>query len=212
MLKKILSVFLCFTMIGCSTDTNKEANSSSSVSEEKEVENTSSSEADNSSTAESSEKPTRESEYYTVGETISTDTIEMTFSESGVSENIRVTSTESGIQMTNGPSVLEGQKYVYLKGEVKSLAKKPIRVALGGTVSIDGYSYPLKFETMQTTASPKSSIDPFETLIILVYTAVPNELADSFEKAIIIFGFNDNFEAGSIMEAQHLYSTEVTRE
>ena len=52
---------------------------------------------------------------YKVGETIKTDFVEINLTEAGVAEDIRYTSTESGIQITSGPSVLSDKKYISLR-------------------------------------------------------------------------------------------------
>lgn len=208
-MKKLLSILFClslfFSLVGCSSGTAEK----DSPEKEQQDEKTESNEKTESD--ETSEEPNVTAETYTVGDTISTETLEMTFTESGVSEDIRYTSTESGIQITSGPSVLEGKKYVFLKGELKNLSKKQLEVTMGGTVDVDGYAYDLGVDTIQTTGSPTYRIDPLETMIILLYAAVPNELADDFDNATIIFGFNENFEASSLLEAQYLYAAPIKK-
>ena len=145
-------------------------------------------------------------EPYEVNNTISTDTIELTFTEKGVSEDIRITSEESGLTMTSGPSPESGKKYVYMKGKVKNLSTSAISTNMTGSFTIDGYTFDMSVFTAKTSAEPTSSIDPLEELVIILYAPVANELADSFNEAVLTFGFNDNFDrATSLAEASHCY-------
>ena len=145
-------------------------------------------------------------EPYEINNTISTDTIEMTFTEKGVAEDIRISSQEGGFKMTSGPSPESGKKFFYIKGTVKNLNTSAISTNMTGKFTIDGYTFDMNAFTAKTDASPSSSIDPLEEMIIMLYAPVANELADNYSEAILTFGFNDNFErAASIGEASHCY-------
>ena len=145
-------------------------------------------------------------EPYEINNTISTDTIEMTFTEKGVAEDIRISSEEGGFKMTSGPAPESGKKFFYIKGTVKNLNTSAIMTDMTGKFTIDGYSFDMNAFTAKTDANPTTSIDPLEEMIIILYAPVANELADNYSEAVLTFGFNDNFErAASIGEASHCY-------
>lgn len=148
---------------------------------------------------------------YTVGESISAEGIEMTFTESGFSDDIRVTSASSGIRITSGPSPEDGKEFFYLKGTLKNTGKEEIRPAIGGTVTLDGYKYDIAVDTISANGSPCLSIEPLDTVTILIFAHIPAELSQSFSSGEMIFGFNDNFAAVDITNCDHLYSVAASR-
>ncbi len=59
-----------------------------------------------------------------------------------------------------------------------------------------------------TAANSKSSIDPFESIIVILYAAVPEELIDSFDTANLLFGFNEDFAPiTALHECDYVYIT-----
>ncbi len=146
---------------------------------------------------------------YTFGETISHPGFEIVLTESGVAQDIRVTSSSSGIQITSGPSAEAGKQYVYLKGTLKNTAKSAIRPAIAGMVYLDDYTFTLESDTIQTSGSPSFNVDPLETVTLLLYAQVTDEMADSFTNGRILFGLNDNFTDVELSQADHLYMAEI---
>ena len=148
---------------------------------------------------------------YKIGEVITAGGFTLTFAKCGVDKDIRITSKSSGISITSGPSVENGKKYVYLKGTLKNTGKASIRAAIGGKVVLDGYEYNMSIDTIGTNGAPCSSIDPLETVNILLYAQVVDEIANSFEDGSITFGFNDNFADVELESAAYLYDISINR-
>lgn len=149
---------------------------------------------------------TIDAEPYEINNAIMTDTIEMNFFEKGISEDIRITSEESGISITSGPSPESGKKFIFLKGKVKNLNTSAININMTGIFTIDGYTFDMKVHSANAAGSPFTTIDPLDELTLILYAPVSNELIDSFNEAELIFGFNDNFEiVRSLDEAGHSY-------
>ena len=142
---------------------------------------------------------------YVLGQPITAEGIEMTFTEGGFADDIRVTSRESGLTITSGPPAESGKQFFYLKGTLRNTAKSEIRPAIGGKVTIDGYEYELKTDTVKTNANPVSSIEPLESVILMLYVQVPDELATGFTEGNMVFGFNDNFDIVDITNSDYLY-------
>lgn len=153
----------------------------------------------------------KDAEEYVLGTNIVVDGIEMVLEESGVTDNIRITSNSSGIKMTSGPSVEAGKQYVYLKGMLKNTGFSSTRAVIGGGVYLDGYEFNLRTDTIRTSGAPSSTIDPLETVHILLYAQITDEMAGMFSEGKIIFGFNDNFANVELEKAQHLYYVNVNR-
>lgn len=148
---------------------------------------------------------------YTLGSTISAEGVELILEEAGVASNIRITSKTSGIQITSGPSEEAGKQYIYLKGTLKNTGKTSTRAAIAGTVYLDDYEFKLSTDTIATSGSPTYSIDPLETVHILLYAQVSDEMAGQFAAGKIIFGFNDNFDDVQLEQAQYLYYVNINR-
>ncbi len=146
---------------------------------------------------------------YVVGDVIVAEGLELVFDEIGVKDDIRISSKSSGIQITSGPSEEEGKQYVYLKGALKNTGTTATRATIGGVVYLDEYEFALKTDTIKTSGSPSSSIDPLETVHIILYAQISDEMADIFTEGKIIFGFNDNFSEVELENAQYLYCAKV---
>ena len=56
------------------------------------------------------------------------------------------------------------------------------------------------------------TIEPLDSVILLIYVPVPIELTESFSTGEMVFGFNDNFEDVDIANADYLYSIDVAKE
>ena len=153
----------------------------------------------------------KDAKKYTLGSKITAPGIELTLKESGIASDIRISSESTGIKITSGPSAEPGKQYVYLRGTLKNTGKTAARAVIGGTVFMDDYEFALKTDTISTSGTPKSSIDPMETVHILLYAQVSDEVAAIFAEGKIVFAFNDNFANVQVDQAEHLYYVEVTR-
>ena len=145
---------------------------------------------------------------YTVGEPLVADGVDMVFTEQGIADDIRVTSKSSGIQITSGPSPESDKQFVYLKGTLKNTGTTAAWAAVGGKLIIDGYEYDVKVDVINEDGTPASTIDPLDTVIILLYAHVPTELTSSFSEAEMTFGFNNNFADVDITNCDYLFAVE----
>ena len=157
------------------------------------------------------EKPEAVAQMYTVGDPIVADGIELVLTEQGISDDIRVTSNSSGITITSGPSPEADKQFVYLKGTLKNTSTAAVRAAIGGTLVIDGYEYDVKVDTINENGTPASTIEPLDTVIILIYAHVPTELTGNFAEGELKFGFNNNFENVDITNSDYLYYVSVAK-
>ena len=150
---------------------------------------------------------------YVLGESIIAENIEMQLTEKGFSDDIRVTvQRDSGLTITSGPSPEDGKQFFYLKGTLKNTGTQAVRPAIGGTLKLDGYEYDIRIDTISKNGNISPTIEPLDSVILLIYVPVPIELTESFSTGEMVFGFNDNFEDVDIANADYLYSIDVTKE
>lgn len=162
--------------------------------------------------SENSEETSAEATAYVLGESIIAEGIEMTFSESGFSDDIRVSSKSSGIIITSGPSPESDKQFFYLKGTLKNTGKEEVFPAIGGYVTLDDYKYDIRIDLIHEDGTPCSTIEPLDSVIVLIYAHIPIELTESFNSGRMTFGFNDNFEDVDITKADYLYSIDAIKE
>ena len=148
---------------------------------------------------------------YSIGTTIAADGFELTLTECGLNEDIRVTSKSSGIQITAGPSVESGKQYVYLKGTLKNTSTISIKSVIGGTIYLDEYEFNLQSDTIATSGNYQQTVSPLETVHILLYAQISDEMAGLFNEGKIVFGFNNNFANVELANADYLYFTRIVR-
>ena len=158
----------------------------------------------------SSDEPSTKANPYTVGQTLAAEGIELTFSEAGIADDIRITSNSSGIKITSGPSPEEDKQFVYLKGTLKNTGTTSVFPTIGGKIVLDGYEYNLSVSLANEDATPCSIIEPLDSVIILIYAHIPAELTTAFATGEITFGFNDNFETVDISNCDYLYEVDAT--
>ena len=150
---------------------------------------------------------------YTIGETLTAEGIEMIFTESGFSDDIRVTGNrDSGIEITSGPSPEDDKQFYYLKGTLKNTGTQAVRPAIGGKVTLDEYEYNIIIDIINEDGTPCFTVEPLDSVIILIYSHIPIELTEKFTVGEMIFGFNDNFKDVDITNADYLYSVEAVKE
>ena len=162
--------------------------------------------------SENSEEISAEATAYVLGESIIAEGIEMTFSESGFSDDIRVSSESSGIKITSGPSPEADKQFFYLKGTLKNTGTQAVRPAIGGKAILDEYEYDISIDIINEDGTPCFDVEPLDSVILLIYAHIPAELTESFSEGEIIFGFNDNFEDVDITRADYLYSIDAIKE
>lgn len=165
----------------------------------------------NDPTDESGKDILNNAEKYELGSVISAEGFELVFDEAGIASDIRISSNSSGIKITSGPSVVDGKRYVYLKGTLKNTGKTAIREAIGGTAYLDDYEFALDSKIISTTGNPASSVDPLDTVYILIYAQISDEMAEQFSLGKVVLGFNDNFADVQVDKAQYLYYVEITK-
>lgn len=95
----------------------------------------------------------------------------------------------------------EGYKYVYLLANFKNLSKKSATPYVEGTLTIDGYEYPLgtvnrdvQSDDIFVNILKNVPIVPLATSPMMIYAEVPDELVDSFSSCKFDFYIHDSFE------------------
>lgn len=146
---------------------------------------------------------------YQIGEELIAEGVELVLTEKGVAEDLRITSRDSGIKITSGPSASSDKKYVYLKGTLKNTTKGTVWPAIAGDANFDGYSYKVRVEVINEDATPASQIEPLDSMILLIYAHVPNELAESFTEGELIFGFNNNLTDVNLSDCDYRYRVDM---
>lgn len=146
---------------------------------------------------------------YSIGEVLIAEGVELTLTEKGVAQDLRISSRESGIKITSGPSASSDKKYVYLKGTLKNTSKNTVWPAITGVAKLDGYEYSVRVDVINEDATPASKIEPLDSMILLIYAHVPNELVDDFAEGELIFGFNENLADVDISNCDYLYRVDM---
>ncbi|MCI7474753.1 MAG: hypothetical protein MSB10_13940 [Clostridiales bacterium] len=145
-------------------------------------------------------KPAVES--FAIGDTITLDFVEMTFTETGVAEDIRTTiTTDNGVKITRttGPEPESGKQFVYIKGTIKNLATEalPVYDFFEGNFKLDDYNFGVTANECDVITAEGESIyeiDPLSTGSFTLYAAIPNELVESHNSSSFTFGFYDLFD------------------
>lgn len=145
-------------------------------------------------------KPAAES--FAIGDTITLDFVEMTFTETGIAEDIRTSiTTNNGVQITRttGPEPESGKQFVYIKGTIKNLATDalPVYDFFVGNFMVDQYNFEVDATNCDVITAEGESIyeiDPLTTGSFTLYAAIPNELVESHSSSSFTFGFYDLFD------------------
>ena len=149
-------------------------------------------------------------EQYPIGTTIKAEGFELTLKEVGIKKDIRIT-TKGSLKITAGPSVIKGKKYVYLKGTIKNTGTTSTRSAIGGKVYLDDYEFDLKTDLISAQGTPTAHVDPLDTVRVILYAEISDEMASVFNSGKVIFGFNDNFADVLLEKAQYLYYVDISK-
>lgn len=202
-MKKIISAFIifavsCLMLCSCGSDVNPDAENTvkKDIASVKKIEKP-------------EEKPKKEFAEVEVGDGIATEFAEMTIDESGIEADIKKEKKSGSATYISGPSPVEGSKYVYIRGTVKSLSKSVIdNVTVKGQAEIDGYTFELEsIDLNETSGAFAYEISPLTSYEYTLYAKIPDELADSHEVCEVKFGFDElfSYEAASVDECKYAY-------
>ncbi len=125
-----------------------------------------------------------------IGDTISSDRINMEIAKSEILPEIKIQISEYS-SMDFG--IEEGKQAFTLEGKIKNLYKEkidPSSAIIGKLIIDDNYEYELKF---RLASNNSYSLDPLEEKEYYLYAEIPNELVDSYKKAEFKFGYNNDF-------------------
>lgn len=121
---------------------------------------------------------------YQLGEQISTETIELNFSEIVLMKQMRLKVNRKWYSTSDAP---DGTHNLCLAGTMMSKAKSPLTwTKFSGSVEIDGYTYELEKWVIEGHKLPPM----FETKVFL-YANVPDSLLENFENCCFKFAFNE---------------------
>lgn len=173
------------------------AQTSDASKQEKPIEETKSSEVKVEAPEETT--PKIEVAKLAIGESLSTEFVEIKFEEVVVAENIKHSIKTGNVKVTTDPEPISGQQYVCITGKIKNLSKAPLPVYdfFVGEIDVDGYIYPINStncDTLDAVGNPLSKVDPLMEGSFRIYTAIPDSLAKSYKKATLRFGFYDLFD------------------
>lgn len=135
-----------------------------------------------------------------IGDTLSTEFVEMTFEELTIAEDIKYSVENGSLTITSGPEPISGQLYVCISGKIKNTSKSPLSVSsyfFVGEMNIDGYKYSINSadcEILDGKGMGTYSIDPLTEYVFRFYKAIPESLANSYTSAAFRFGFFDLFD------------------
>lgn len=145
-------------------------------------------------TPEPTATPVPEPEYteLTLGETEVLDGIELTLCSAETAGAVCAVRGGMGVSR-NAP---EGKRFLTVTGLLKNTGPREIDAAnLTGTMEVNGrYTYPLELFVIQDL-SFRSLVQPLMEARMVLYATLPTELADSVEKCVVTFGFEDGFAA-----------------
>ncbi len=129
------------------------------------------------------------------GDTISLDFAEMTIEECGIKDDIRTSIKTDNSTYISGPQAVEGSKFIYMRGKIKSLSKEEIsNINIEGNAVIDGYSYNIgSINIIKTNGQSTYSLAPLTLYTYTIYAQIPDELANNHQSAVLNIGFNDQF-------------------
>ncbi|MBQ7122532.1 MAG: hypothetical protein IJO03_09755 [Clostridia bacterium] len=192
-MKKLFSLFLilvmCLSFAACSSkDSGGESSSNA---------------GGNAEVSETTEAPKAEAVKFNFNEKIMLDFAEITFEESYIKEDIRETveDTSSSIKITRtfGPSPEDGKQFICFKGKIKNIAKTelPVYDFFIGEFDIDGYKFEVtanNCDVYTSNGETESSIPPLTEYSFIMYTDVPDELANNNKAINYKFGFYDMFD------------------
>lgn len=134
------------------------------------------------------------------GQTIALDFVEFTVAEMGIADDLQQEFTRSsGYSYKTGPESKSDKEYVYIRGTIKNLATSTLDVRLKGNVAINGYNYDdIEISIYDSEGSWNYQIEPLVDYTYILYTEVPNTLAENPENCIFDFGFDKEFSTDNL--------------
>lgn len=134
-----------------------------------------------------------------MGETVEVDFMQMAFEDYVVASDIKHSVTVGMVTRHTGPDPLPGQQYICLEGVIQNTSTSPLPVYdfFLGEFDIDGYKYKVgatDCDILTPDGDTVTNIDPLMEYKFRIYTAIPDQLANSFSQASFRFGFYDGFD------------------
>ena len=208
-MKKILLIVLALSMLlslcACGgNDTTSPSTEDSSTTQAAETPNQEETIEDTTSNEETSNVPEDTTPVIdvtelSVGDTLSTEFVEMTFEEVVVAEDIQYSVTTGSVTRWSGPDPVAGQQYICYTGKIKNISTSslPVYDFFTGDIDIDGYTSSVDAndcDILDSEGAPVSTIDPLMEYVFRIYTAIPNDLAANYTSSTFHFGFYDSFD------------------
>lgn len=144
--------------------------------------------------------PTKpEAEELSMGSVLSTDFVEINFTEVIVERDIQKAVTIDNVTRITGPDPIDGQKYICLSGTIVNTSTEPLPVYdfFVGRFELDAYTYEVTAndcDILSANGDPESMIDPLMEYEIRIYKAIPDALAEQYSTSSFTFGFYDGFD------------------
>lgn len=134
-----------------------------------------------------------------IGDTVSTEFVDIKLSEVIIAEDIKYSVTTGNVTRITGPDPAAGQKYILITGTIinKSTSPLPVYDFFLGNFCLDGYNYSVDAndcDILDVEGQTEFEIDPLMEYTFRLYTAIPNVLADSHSTCTFTFGFYDLFD------------------
>ena len=161
------------------------------------------------------EAPAATATEISLGESASTDFVDIRFQDLVVKKDIKLSVTTGVVTRTTGPNPLDGQQYVCLSGKIKNKSTAPLPVYdfYLGKFSIDGYTYEVNAtdcDILTPDGQTVTKIDPLVEYDFRIYTAIPDALANSYSECNFTFGFFDGFENGELSAIRSFEKEPIT--
>lgn len=134
-----------------------------------------------------------------LGQTASTEFMDMSFEKCVVQRDIKLSVKTGNVTRITGPDPLAGRQYVCLSGKIKNKtnAALPVNDFYLGKIDLDGYVYEVSAndcDILTPDGQTVSKIDPLMSYDFRIYTAIPEEVAAGYSSCSFTYGFYDDFE------------------
>jgi len=128
-------------------------------------------------------------EVYQLGTTLSSDTVELTFTE--IVKKTKMSDEYKGKSYSFAGDAAEGSHNLCLVGTVMQKASYPLKwVRFKGDVTIDGYTYET---TTWVLGKTSNKLQPMMEAKVYLFANVPDTLLDSFQECTFRFAYNEEF-------------------
>lgn len=134
-----------------------------------------------------------------LGETLSTDFVELTFLDATIAPDVKYSVKTGNVTRITGPEPIPGQQYICLTGVIKNISTSPLPVYdfYVGNFNFDGYNYTVESincDILDGEGSTEHEIDPLMEYTVRIYVAIPDALAEDHASCVFTFGFYDLFD------------------